>query len=165
MKKLFSIIAVLAIAICSFNSASAQDTEMATVLNVNLKDGTVESFKLTDEPTVKFVDHKIVIYAPTMECEYDFDSVNNFSFTKDPLTGIEAPAEETAFSFTFVDNANVIIYAPELQWAAAYSIKGTEVARATANADNTVTLNLGDAAPGVYVIASSCHKAIKIVKR
>lgn len=163
MKKILSIIAVAACAAFSSITASAQ--EEITFLVVNLQDGGMDKYKLPDEPTVKIENHKLTVTAPTMECEYDFDKVSHFSFSKEIVTGVDQITDEGAsFSFTFVDNATVIISAPELEWAAAYNVNGLEVARAKADA-NVVTLDVSTFAPGVYVIAPSCHEAVKIIKR
>lgn len=163
MKKILSLIAVAAIAVFSSLSVNAQ--EEATYLVVNLKDGKTEQFLLPDEPVVKVENHIMSITSTTMECEYEFDNVSHFSFKRGTINGIdEVNDNENSFSFTFVDNNTVIITASGLQYAAMYDVRGLEVARA--NADNdTVTLNISNVAPGVYIIAPSCHSAIKIIKR
>lgn len=163
MKKIFSIIAVVACVIFSSFAAYAQEDTKVTVLVVNLNDGSYESFKLIDEPAVRVENHKLKVSAPSMECEYDFDNVSHFSFEKKVLSGVDN-VSDSAFSLTFVDNAHVVVSATDLQWAAAYNIQGLEVARAAAEG-NTATVDLGDLPAGVYVIATSCHPAVKIIKR
>lgn len=163
MKKILSLIAFAAFAVFSSLTVNAQ--EEITYLVVNLKDGSTEKFKLPEEPAVKVENHKMSVSSASMECEYDFDNVSHFSFKRGTISGVdEVNDEENLFSFTFVDNNTVIITAPGLQYAAMYDIRGLEVARANAEND-TVTLNISNVAPGVYIIAPSCHSAIKIIKR
>lgn len=163
MKKIFSIIAVVACVIFSSFTANAQEQTEITFVVVNLKDGSNESFRLLDEPAVRVENHKLKVSAPSMECEYDFDNVSHFSFEKRIVSEVDK-VTDSAFSFTFVDNAHVVVSATDLQWVAAYNLQGLEVARIAA-VGNTATVDLSDAPAGVYVIATSCHPAIKIVKR
>ena len=164
MKKLSSIIAAIGIACIGSLTAGAQ--EVTTHLTVNLQDGTTEHYNLLDTPTVKMVDHKIVISSESTEGTYDFENVSHFSFTQREVSGIsDIMTDDTSFAFSFVDNATVIIAAPNLEWANVYTTAGVQVVSASADADHTVTINVCDLAPGMYIVAPSCHSAIKIVKR
>lgn len=163
MKKLFSIIAVAVCVVLSSFSVSAQEN-LTTCLLVHLQDGGIDRFNLPDEPVVTIENHKMTVTSAALAHEYDFEQVSHFSFTKDDPSAVDKITEEKAFSLSFTDNNHVIISATDLQWAAAYNMGGLEVARANAS-DDTATLDLSNAAPGVYVIATSCHPAVKIIKR
>ena len=166
MKKLFTIIAVAAVACLGPLSAAAQET--TTHLTVNLHDGTTEHYKLLDEPTVKMVNHQIVVSSPTVEGTYDFEKVSHFSFEqrKEETTEIsDIMTADTSFAFSFVDNATVIISAPELEWVNVFNVGGVQISTANADSDHVVTLDISKLPAGTYIIAPSCHSAIKIVKR
>lgn len=166
MKKLFTIIAVAVVACLGSLSAGAQ--EMTTHLTVNLHDGTTEHYKLLDEPTVRMENHQIIVSSPTLEGTYDFEKVSHFSFEqrREQTSDIsDIIGEDTSFAFSFVDNATVVIAAPELEWAKVYTTAGVQVAEANANRDHVVTLDIRNLAAGTYIVAPSCHSAIKIVKR
>lgn len=165
MKKILSIIAIAAASFAGSLSAHAQ--EMVTVLTVNLQDGTTERYKLTESPTVKMENHKIVVASASLQGEYDFENVSHFSFDKQPeeIGGVDDVAgDDAAFEFTYVDNATVTVAAPTLQWVAVYTMSGMEVTTVMAE-DNRVTIDVSGLTPGVYIVAPSCHSAIKIVKR
>lgn len=166
MNKLFTIIAVAVVACFGSLNAAAQET--TTHLTVNLHDGTTEHYKLLDSPTVKMANHQIVVSSATIEGSYDFEKVSHFSFEqrKEDTSEIsDIMTEDTSFAFSFVDNATVVIAAPELEWAKVYTVAGVQVSAANADADHVVTLDISNLAPGTYIIAPSCHSAIKIVKR
>lgn len=166
MTKLTSIIAATAIACLSALGAGAQ--EMTTHLTVNLHDGTTEHYKLLDSPTVRMENHQIIVSSESLEGTYDFETVSHFSFIQkeDDEAGIaDIITDDTSFAFSYVDNATVVISAPTLEWATVYTTAGLQVAHATADADHTVTLDISALAPGMYIVAPSCHSAIKIVKR
>lgn len=163
MKKLLSIIAVAVVALAGAFSASAQDD--VTLLTVSMKDGSIRQFNVPDKPEVTFADGKMLINSGEMSGEYDFAEVSHFTFEKGGLlSGIEdIKVEENVFTFSFTDNATVILAAPALQWASLYSVQGTQLANVKA-VDGVATIDVSSLAPGVYVVAPSCHPAIKIVK-
>ena len=167
MKKLFSIIAVAAIALCNTFTSSAQETseDMVTYLVVNLKDGSMEKYMLKDSPVVKMEDSKIMISSESAEAAFDFDQVGNFTFEEGLPSGVESVvAGEAAFEFSYIGNT-VTVAAPALEWAAVYTIGGVQGAKVPDDADHTAVIDLSTLAPGIYVVAPSCHSAIKIVKR
>lgn len=163
MKKLFcTIFAALLVGLCL--PASAQ--EITTHLAVNLHDGGVEHFNLHELPVVKMEDHKIVVSTDNLESSYDFETVSHFSFELREVNKVETIAtDNSAFTFTFLDNANIIISAPALEWAAVYNVAGVKVGYGVADGDHVVTINISDLPAGAYIVAPSCHSAIKIVKR
>lgn len=165
MKKIFTILSAIAVALVFAFGASAQ--ERVTVVSVYLQNGQAEYFKVADKPSVTFGDHKITVSSDALTGEYNFDDVSHFAFEDaNDVMGIEEVGGDNAsFTFVYTDNANVYISAPDLKWAKVFSVQGSEVAAATANADGVVTLNIAGLAPGVYVVTPSCHSAVKIVKR
>ena len=166
MNKLTSTIAAAAIVCISTLSAGAQ--EMTTHLTVNLHDGTTEHYKLLDSPTVRMENHQIIVSSESLEGTYDFEKVSHFSFIQkeDEEAGIaNIITDDTSFAFSFVDNATIMISAPTLEWATVYTTGGMQVTHATADANHTVTLDISELTPGMYIVTPSCHSAIKIVKR
>lgn len=165
MKKIFTIIAVAAVALV--NSLGMNAEEKMTVLSVYMKDGSTEMFKFADKPSVTMADHKIAVQSDAMSGEYDFENVSHFAFEDGNLVmGIEDIAgDETAFAFSYTDNATVYVAAPELKWVAVYSIQGVEMTKVAAADNGTAIVDVSNLAPGVYVVAPSCHSAVKIVKK
>ena len=166
MKKLFTIIAVAAVTCLGSLSAAAQET--TTHLTVNLHDGTTEHYKLLDEPTVKMVNHQIVVSSPTVEGTYDFEKGSHFSFEqrKEETTEIsDSMTEDTSFAFSFIDNATVIISAPNLEWVNVFNVGGVLIGTEKPDSNHVATLDVSILPAGTYIIAPSCHSAIKIVKR
>lgn len=165
MKKFFTILTLAAVALVNSFSASAEEPN--TVLSVYMKDGKFEVFKFADKPSVTFADQKILVSSENASGEYAFDAVSHFAFEDGNLVqGIEEIAGEktAAFSFEYTDNANVVVASPELKWVKVYTAQGVEVAAAAAN-DGVATVSVASLAPGVYIVAPSCHSALKIVKR
>lgn len=164
MKKLSTIIATLFVACAASLSAAAE--ELTTHLTVNLHDGTTEHFNLLDTPTVTMADHQVVVSSESLQGTYEFEAVSHFSFSKRATSSIsDMLTDDASFAFTYVDNATVVIAAPALEWAKVYTTDGRQVAEGVADADHTVTLHVSNLTPGIYIVAPSCHSAIKIVKR
>ncbi len=164
MKKLFTILSVVAVALVNAFGLSAQDE--VTLLTVNLKNGSVEQFNLPDKPAVTFEDGKMLIQSGEMSGEYNFTDVSHFTFEKGALlAGIDdIVAEGTAFTFSYTDNATVFVAAPALQWVALYTVQGVEVAKVKADASGAASIDVSGLTPGIYVVAPDCHSALKIVK-
>ncbi len=164
MKKILSIIAIAASALVGTHGAAGQ--ESVTVVKVNLHDGTTEQYKLTESPEMKMENGKILVASTSMQGEYDLEAVSHLSFEKQEESAIDDVAADApaAFEFTYVDNATVAVAAPALEWVAVYTLTGAEVMRVAA-ADHRATLTVSGLAPGVYVVAPSCHSAIKIVRK
>lgn len=167
MKKIISSIAIATVALIS-GRAVAADNEVEvrpSVLTVNLTNGETERYKLVDAPVVTMADSEIVIKSSTVEGTYPFDTVSYFSFEKDSDdsgVGSAMPAD-ASFEFTYVDNATVTVVAEGLEWVNVYSVAGTQVAYQPAY-NGVATVDISHVAPGVYVVAPSCHSSIKIVK-
>lgn len=170
MKKLISIITLAFIALGSNLFAAEQNSdsiaEKASVLVVNLTDGTNERFKIKDTPEVTMADHQIVVKSSTLESTYAFGQVSHFSFEEDKGdVGVEdIKGSDTSFAFSFVDNSTITISATGLKWVAVYNLTGTKLMTETTDTD-TVILDISNLSPGAYIIAPSCHSAIKIIKR
>lgn len=162
MKRFFSI---LSVALVALSSAFVAHAEEVTLLTINLKDGSMEQFNLPDSPSVTFADNKMLVQSGEMSGEYDFTAVSHFSFEKgEPLSGIEEVfSPESNFSFSFTDNATIYVAAPQLKSVSLYSTTGT-LLETVAATNGAATLNVSSLAPGVYIVAPSCHTAIKIVK-
>lgn len=163
MNKIISIIAIAASAFIGTLGVAGQE-ESVTVVKVNLHDGTAEQYKLTESPTVKMDNGKILVASVSMQGEYDFDKVSHLSFEEVELSSIENVAADAAFEFTYVANSTVSVVAPALEWVAVYTLTGSEVMRAAAT-EHKVSLDVSGLASGVYVVAPSCHSAVKIIKK
>ena len=167
MKKLTSIISLaLALAASPLMAGAQTAADEVTLLTVNLKDGQKEQYNLPDEPTVTFEQDKLKIASASINGEYDFDAVSHFSFDKgQPVSGIDdTKADDADFTFSFTDNATVVIAAKELTHADLFDFRGRRLLSADAR-DGVVTLNVTSLPEGIYLVAPSCHKAVKIIKR
>lgn len=159
MKKIITSIILAAAATGAF-SAMAE-----TALTVNLKNGSREQYKLADTPSVTVADHQMVVSSASLNCSYNFEDVSHFNFEEYKIEQtVENIADKVEFSFTYLDNATVTIATPQLQWATVYTLSGTQVMTAAADG-NVVTLDISSLAPGVYLVAPSCHQAVKIIKK
>lgn len=163
MNKIISIIAIAASVFAGSFSAAGQE-ERVTVVNVNLHDGTTEQYKLTESPTMKMENGKILVESASVQGEYELDKVSHLSFEEVELSAIESVAADSAFEFTYVANSTVSVAAPALEWVAVYTLTGSEVMRAAAT-EHKVSLDVSGLVPDVYVVAPSCHSAVKIIKK
>lgn len=149
-------------------ASSAQDSgqQLETLLIVNLNIGSVEKYRLSDTPVVTFEGKEMVVTSDAASGSFTRADVSHFEVKKDWFSGAEAATltPETSFSFTYTDNANVTVAAPELKFVELFTTAGVKVARANAT-DGTATINLTSLPAGVYLVAPDCHKAIKIVKK
>lgn len=162
MKKIFTILASVAVALSSF----AAEEEMVTTVTVNLHNGTKEYYAITDAPEVKVENRQIVVTSPTLTGTYDFADVSHVSFEKRALSGVGeiiAP-EGAAFSFAVVDN-HITVSAPALEWVKVFNTGGVQVAAENADANHVVNIDITNLTPGIYIVRPSCHDAIKIVKK
>ncbi len=167
MKRLITILSVAFVAISSAFSAGAQDSAgEVTLLTVNLKNGTREQYNLPDKPQVSFADGKMFIECPEMSGEYALKEVSNINFEKGrEIVGIsEIPDAGNTFTFSYVDNASVLMSGTGLKSVAVYNLNGMLVTTVEA-VDGAVAIDVSAFAPGVYIVAPSCHAAVKIVKK
>lgn len=165
MKKLTSIISLALALLASPFVAGAQEADEVTLLTVNLKDGQKEQYNLPDKPAVTFDRSKVSITSASVNGEYDFADVSHFSFDKGkPVSSIDdIKADDAAFTFFFTDNATVVIAAGEITRADLFDIQGRKLLSADAR-DGVVTLDVTSLPEGIYLVAPSCHKAVKIIK-
>lgn len=146
-----------------------QAAEQVTLLRVNLKDGTTEHFNLPDQPTITFADAKMHVASGAMEGHYDLASLSHYDFVLgEPVTAaigaVGADSSSADFMLTFTDNANVTVSAASLGVVTLFDMAGHQVAKAAAH-QGTAAVNIEHLAAGVYLVASDCHGAIKIIKK
>lgn len=167
-KQLISLIGSIAVALLACAPvATAQETgQPVTMLMVNLHNGSIEKYLLSDTPVVTFDGDAMVVTSDGASGTYDRPDVSHFEIKKDWYSEAEAVTltPEVSFSFTYTDNANVTVAAPALTRVDLYTPAGVKVAQATAT-DGTATISLAALPAGVYLVAPDCHKAIKIIKK
>lgn len=147
-------------------SASAADGDDASVdlLVLKLADASTAEFSLADEPSISFADGKLVVTSQEVTTDYAQEEVTEFYFKKkDTSTGINANVSNL-FSFTYTDNANVVITGSKAHKASVYTIDGKIVKKLTV-VDGAVNINLADAAPGIYVVNLEKEHSFKIIKK
>lgn len=163
-----SICAALISAAC-LTGLKAQESatpQEVTVLQVNMKNGAVNKFRLPDSPAVTFDGDNLTITSAGMESSYARADVSHFDFGTDRLSAIDnAEMQPADFTFTFTDNANVTLASPRLTGAELYDASGRRVASVAATPEGHAIVKVGHLAPGIYIVAPDCHPAIKIIKR
>ncbi|MBO4941806.1 MAG: T9SS type A sorting domain-containing protein [Muribaculaceae bacterium] len=141
--------------------ASAQ--QGMTVLQLHLNDGTVDKYILHDKPVVTFGDGNLIVTSDKATNTYVFSTVEHFDF-EEASSGVgSVTAEENTFTVC-VDGNTLSVAADELQWVELYTVNGTKAMSADA-VDGVAEVDLSSLPAGVYVVATNCHKAIKILKK
>lgn len=166
MKRFITSVCMAAMAVMSATFMSAQEEAgQVTLLQVNMKDGAVNKFRLPDSPSVTFEGDNLIIISDGLQGSYLRADVSHFDFAADTQSSVEPSAmNEADFSFCFTDNANVRIASPRLSSVGLYDMSGNRLAEADAT-DGSVVISVRHLQPGVYIIAPDCHPALKIIKK
>lgn len=165
---LISLIATTAVAFASPLTAHAENEETAPVsmLLIHLNDDKVDQYILSQTPEVTFEGTDLVVNSNDAFTNYDRSNVSHFEIKKVQIASVEqTPADELAKGFTlkYVDNATLEVYANGLSQVEIYNASGMKVASAKAD-QGKATISVADLTPGIYVVTTNCHQAVKIVK-
>ncbi len=162
MKKYIITFCMALVAIAGSFTAAAQ--EALTVLQLHLTDGTTDKYLLAEKPVVTFSDGNLLITSSAVTSTYEFSAVESYDFGIDTTTGVDGiGAEDNTFSFQLAGDV-LTVASPELSVVEVYALNGVKAAAATA-ADGVATVDLAALPAGVYVVATNCHAAVKIVKK
>ena len=162
MKKYIITFCMALVAIAGSFTAAAQ--ESLTVLQLHLSDGTTDKYVLAEKPVVTFSDGNLLVTSSAVTSTYKFTAVKSFDFGTDTTTGVDGiGAEDSTFSFQLAGDV-LTVASPELCVVEVYALNGVKAAAATA-ADGVATVDLAGLPTGVYVVATNCHAAVKIVKK
>lgn len=158
--------ALLGLVCLSSLSAQAAGTDDASVdlLVLKMADASTKEFKLSEEPIISFADGKLVVTAQTVTTDYEQSDVTEFYFKKqDPSTGIDAQVANL-FSFTYNDNAHVVIAGSKAQTVALYTVDG-KLVKSQKVVDGAVTVDLTACSAGIYVLNLENEHTFKIIKK
>ncbi|MDE6527807.1 MAG: hypothetical protein K2L78_02010, partial [Muribaculaceae bacterium] len=95
MKKIIATLCAAFISAVCVTGLKAQETaapEEVTVLQVNLKSGAVDKFRLPDKPTVTFEGDNMVVESEGMQGNYARADVSHFNFGIDKLSAVDTTA-------------------------------------------------------------------------
>lgn len=124
------------------------------VLRVELRDGTSETYTLSEKPRVTFAGADAVITTAEASTSYERAEIKNFTFVSDTGTeGVDDIMTPTV-NYTYLDG---VFTAPGCN-IAVYALSGTLVCSATDSADMR---NLN---PGIYIVKAG-NRTIKIIKK
>lgn len=167
MKKILFTICVALLGMAFGFGASAQEAiEPVTVVKVNTKDGGITRFRLPSKPVVTVSGDKLVVTADELESlELYRSEVSHIDFEQDWTGALDSSKlDVNDFTFSYVDNATVMMAGPALTRADLFDVAGHKLATAVTD-DGNLTLSLAGLPAGVYIVAPDCHKAVKIVKK
>ena len=166
-KTMISLLGAALIALSAAQAMPAQEQgEPVTTLLVKLHDGSVDKYRLSDTPEVTFDGDQMTVASTETTGTYTRSDVSHFEIRKEwySAVGKRVATEEASFTFTYVDNANVIVTSNSLSIVEVFSAGGLKMTTVAA-VNGSATISVADFSPGVYIIAPDCHQAVKIVKR
>lgn len=134
------------------------------LLVLKMADATTAEFELADEPVISFANGKLNVTSKSATTDYEQADVAEFYFKKkDTSTGIDALGGNL-FSFTYKDNAHVVVAGSKAKKALLYTIDGKSL-QSLKVVNGTVTIDLGSYAPGIYVVNLENEHTFKIIKK
>lgn len=131
---------------------------------VNTKSGESVEHKFSETPAAAFEGDDIVFSVKGAKVSYPIADVQNFTFNKTPLAGIEG-IEAGKTSVAFAVDAGTL-YADGLapgEELAVFLVDGKKTVSAKADADGSVRVDIGHLASGAY-IAASARNSFKFIK-
>lgn len=135
------------------------------LLVLKMADATTAEFELADEPVISFADGKLVVTSQSATTDYEQEAVTEFYFKKkDPVVDGINNSVGDFFSFTYKDNANVVIAGSKAKKASLYTIDGKSL-QSQKVVNGTVTISLENYAPGIYVVNLEKEHTFKIIKK
>lgn len=144
-------------------NATDGDTDV-DMLVLKMTDETTKEFMIADKPIITFENDKLKVTSQSVTTDFDQAAVAEFYFQKyDPATGITA-AQGKFFSFTYNDNANIVVAGTTAKKATLYTVDG-KLIKAQKIANGTATINLADCQSGVYVLNLENEQSFKIIKK
>lgn len=155
MKKIYTMLCLLALSI----GASAQQAAMRVWTGPEAS----TLYVFSARPVVKFTPTEIQVVAREAEFSIDKHEYVKFTFEESDIDdGIRQLSDSPTVTF---DNGSVTLSnLPEGSTVSAYSINGTLVQQAKANAQGHANVNINNQPSGVYVIRSKAG-AFKLLKK
>lgn len=163
-KSLIRLFCCLVIAAWGGMRASADDASEIVSLIVELNDDTRNVYELSDKPVVTFEGDSICVASSVVSAKYLRTDVKDFHFGDATSTAIGVANNAHDIVLRYVDNENVILTGDGLTTVALYSAGGKLLAHYRANG-NSVNINLGGQASGVYLIQVPGHITYKVIKK
>lgn len=127
-------------------------------LVVELKEGGMVTYVLSDEPVVTFLDSKVCVKSQKAEAGYERASVARFYF-QDASTEVEIIKGNLRIEYL---TDQVVIYGTTE--AKVYDTAGRQLAPEITKSDDAITISLESLPEGMYIISIPNHPSVKIQK-
>lgn len=163
-KSLIRLFCCLVLAAWGGMQVNADDDSEIVSLIVELNDDSRNVYELSDKPIVTFEGDSICVVSSVVSAKYLRTDVKDFHFGDATSTAIGLSSNARDIVLRYVDNENVKLTGDGLTTVVLYSAGGKMLARYHANG-NSVNINLGSQAPGVYLIQVPSHTTYKVIKK
>lgn len=143
---------IIALLLCVFASTIVSAKEV-DVLVVELLNGTVNRYALSEKPVVSFPDDEMVISSKTVDASYMRSEVKRFYFETVEYNDINA-VDERSVVFNYVDKRNVVISGLECGTTVSIvSVDGKKLLSMESGDTGSVSISMCDFPEGVYIIS------------
>lgn len=145
----------------AFSAAFISAKADSQALNLQMKDGTVHSFLLSEMPVITMENNQLIVTSSNTTAVYDLYSVSMYAYGE-PSSGINQTTIESKFTrlgdniiFNGIDNAEKVRI---------YSVNGTIINANKEASGNNVIVSLSEIPAGIYIVKAN-NITVKITKR
>lgn len=147
-----------------FSSVSVKATETVKAILLELKDGSIVTYTLSEEPVLSIEDESIIISTSKVSSEYARSNVQEFRF-EDVVNNLSS-IKEGEIRILKMDENEIVISGIKCNDVCEMFELGGRRTLTNANSYNEITqINIGSLDKGVYVVKINGNKTFKFIKK
>lgn len=143
-------------------SATGLSAEEQTTLIVNLRDGTVASFELSEKPRITFTADEMQVISSTGETTFMRTDIKNYLFGATTTVIDKITTDDSIF--TVKENMLTLVGLPAGSAVTIFTTEGICVVNGQANDDGNFTHSLNSLSAGIYLINYN-NRTIKYLRK